>query len=52
MVIAHLLGHEGEGSILKYLKKREWANSVQTAVSFDISDLQVKYVDGKIYLIF
>jgi len=33
--ISHLLGHEGEGSILSYLKAKGWANELSAGAQFD-----------------
>ena len=36
----HLLGHEGPGSLLSYLKRRGWANSVAAATEEELSDFE------------
>ena len=36
--IASLLGHEGAGSILSYLKEKRWANSLGASDNADLSD--------------
>ena len=41
---AHLLGHEGNGSLRSYLVSCGLANEVQAAVSADISDVQLMEV--------
>jgi len=33
--VSHLLGHEGEGSILSYLKAKGWANELSAGAQFD-----------------
>ena len=33
--VSHLLGHEGEGSILSYLKAKGWANELSAGGQFD-----------------
>lgn len=40
-VVAHLLGHEGPGSVRSLLVKKGWANAVQAALGNEVSDLQV-----------
>ena len=40
-VASHLIGHEGKGSIRSLLAEKGWGNSVQAAVSNDVSDLQM-----------
>ena len=39
--VAHLLGHEGPGSLLSYLKRKGWANSVGVASEEELSDFEV-----------
>ena len=44
-VVAHLIGHEGKGSVRSLLVEKGWGNSVQAAVTNDITDMQmVSYV--------
>ncbi|KAF1319109.1 Insulin-degrading enzyme, partial [Globisporangium splendens] len=31
-VLAHLIGHEGQGSLLSYLKKNKWVNSLSAGI--------------------
>lgn len=38
--VAHLLGHEGPGSLLSYLKRRGWANSVASANEEELTDFE------------
>jgi insulysin len=38
--VAHLLGHEGPGSLLSYLKRRGWANSIAAATEEELSDFE------------
>jgi insulysin len=40
-IVAHLLGHEGKGSLRSYLVAKGWANGVQAAVTSDLSDTQI-----------
>eukprot|EP01083_Nonionella_stella_P079458 218055_1 len=46
-ILSHLLGHEGPGSILSYLKKRKWANELSAGgmVSFDDFSIFMVQVD-------
>jgi insulysin len=37
---AHLIGHEGPGSLLSYLKKRGWVNSVTASSESELSDFE------------
>ena len=39
--VAHLMGHEGPMSLLSYLKKKEWANSLGCLTSEELSDFEV-----------
>ena len=39
-IVAHLLGHEGRGSLRSFLVARGWGNGVQASVGTDVSDLQ------------
>ena len=41
MYVAHLLGHEGPRSLLSYLKRKGWANSVAAAVEEELSDFEL-----------
>ena len=36
--VTHILGHEGPQSLLSYLKKKEWANELETSISTELSD--------------
>mmetsp|Transcript_36103 Transcript_36103/g.86758 ORF Transcript_36103/g.86758 Transcript_36103/m.86758 type:complete len:835 (-) Transcript_36103:4855-7359(-) len=38
--VAHLIGHEGPGSLLSYLKRRGWANSLSAEGESDLSDFE------------
>ena len=38
--VAHLLGHEGPGSLLSYLKRQGWANEVAVASEEELSDFE------------
>ncbi len=38
--VAHLLGHEGPGSLLSYLKQKGWANSVASANEEELNDFE------------
>jgi insulysin len=40
-IVAHLIGHEGVGSIRSILVDRGWGNAVQASISNDISDVQL-----------
>jgi len=40
-IVAHLLGHEGEGSLRSYLIRKGFANGVGASISNDVSDLQM-----------
>lgn len=40
-LVAHLLGHEGKGSIRSLLVEKGWGNSVQAAVTNDVTDMQM-----------
>lgn len=40
LYVAHLLGHEGPLSLLSYLKRKGWANSLGCAGSEDLSDFE------------
>eukprot|EP00339_Tiarina_fusa_P025559 CAMPEP_0116996806 /NCGR_PEP_ID=MMETSP0472-20121206/483_1 /TAXON_ID=693140 ORGANISM="Tiarina fusus, Strain LIS" /NCGR_SAMPLE_ID=MMETSP0472 /ASSEMBLY_ACC=CAM_ASM_000603 /LENGTH=1123 /DNA_ID=CAMNT_0004695537 /DNA_START=168 /DNA_END=3539 /DNA_ORIENTATION=- len=37
---AHLIGHEGPGSLLSYLKKQGWVNSVTASSESELSDFE------------
>lgn len=39
VVVSHLLGHEGVGSLWSYLIKKGWGNEVQAAVGNEVSDM-------------
>jgi len=36
--VSHLIGHEGPGSVLSYLKQKGWANSLGASVNEELSD--------------
>jgi len=38
--VSHLLGHEGPGSLLSYLKKQQWANSLGSSTEAELSDFE------------
>jgi secreted Zn-dependent insulinase-like peptidase len=40
-LVAHLIGHEGKGSIRSLLVAKGWGNSVQAAVTNDVTDMQM-----------
>lgn len=40
VVLSHLLGHEGVGSLRSYLSRKGWINSIQAYNSNDITDMQ------------
>ncbi len=42
--IAHLLGHEGDGSVLAYLKKMGWANSLSAGLNQSTSSFSAMVV--------
>ncbi|KAL7274797.1 metalloprotease [Rhizina undulata] len=46
--VAHLVGHEGPGSILAYLKKKGWANSLTAGASPVCSDAAFFYITVKL----
>ncbi|DBA00232.1 TPA: hypothetical protein N0F65_007876 [Lagenidium giganteum] len=37
-ILSHLMGHEGKGSILSYLKAKKWANGLSAGLSRDNED--------------
>jgi insulysin len=39
--VAHLIGHEGPGSLLSYLKRQGWANSVTAGSEGELSDYEL-----------
>lgn len=45
VVLSHLIGHEGRGSIVSALRKVGWVNEIQSAVALDVSDAQVFEVE-------
>ncbi|KAI9981886.1 hypothetical protein PInf_009666 [Phytophthora infestans] len=63
-VLSHLIGHEGQGSLLSYLKKRKWANSVYAGivedydefslfvVGFDVTDDGIEHADDVLKAMF
>ncbi|OWZ05767.1 Insulin-degrading enzyme [Phytophthora megakarya] len=40
-VLSHLIGHEGQGSLLSYLKKKKWANSVYAGIVEDLDEFSL-----------
>lgn len=40
-LLSHLLGHEGEGSLLSYLKQKGWVNSLNAGENQDASSFSV-----------
>ena len=40
-VVAHLIGHEGKGSLRSLIVSKGWGNSVQAAVTNDVTDMQM-----------
>lgn len=38
--VAHLIGHEGPGSLLSYLKRKGWANSLEASSESELSDFE------------
>ncbi|GMF28363.1 unnamed protein product [Phytophthora fragariaefolia] len=40
-VLSHLIGHEGQGSLLSYLKKKKWANSVYAGIVEDYDEFSL-----------
>lgn len=38
--VAHLLGHEGPGSLLSYLKRRGWANGIAGGPNYEFHDFE------------
>ena len=40
LYVAHLLGHEGPRSLLSYLKRKGWANSVSVGSQEELSDFE------------
>lgn len=38
--VAHLLGHEGPGSLLSYLKRMSWANSLASSSESELTDFE------------
>jgi insulysin len=38
--VAHLIGHEGPGSLLSYLKRKRWANVVSSATEAELVDFE------------
>jgi insulysin len=39
--VAHLLGHEGPRSLLSYLKRKGWANSLTAATNEELTDFEI-----------
>jgi insulysin len=39
--VGHLIGHEGPGSLISYLKKKGWANSLSAGGQSDLSDFEL-----------
>ena len=40
-IVAHLIGHEGKGSVRSLLVEKGWGNTVQAAVTNDVTDMQM-----------
>jgi len=40
-VLSHLIGHEGQGSLLSFLKKKKWVNSVYAGVVEDYDEFSL-----------
>lgn len=38
--VSHLIGHEGPGSLLSYLKKQQWANALGSSTEAELSDFE------------
>lgn len=38
--VGHLIGHEGPGSLLSYLKRKQWANVVSCGTEAELSDFE------------
>jgi insulysin len=38
--VAHLIGHEGPGSLLSYLKRKKWANALGSATQAELADFE------------
>jgi insulysin len=38
--VGHVIGHEGPGSLLSYLKRKGWANSIASGSESDLSDFE------------
>ncbi|KAJ8524392.1 hypothetical protein ON010_g16725 [Phytophthora cinnamomi] len=63
-VLSHLIGHEGQGSLLSHLKKKKWANSVYAGivedydefslfvVSFDVTEDGIERADDVLKALF
>ncbi|TYZ68148.1 hypothetical protein PybrP1_009901 [[Pythium] brassicae (nom. inval.)] len=63
-VLAHLIGHEGQGSLLSYLKKHKWVNSLSVgveeehdefslfAVSVDATEAGIAHLDDVLLALF
>ncbi|KAE8996936.1 Insulin-degrading enzyme [Phytophthora rubi] len=63
-VLSHLIGHEGQGSLLSYLKEKKWANSVYAGivedfdefslfvVSFDVTEDGIERADDVLKVMF
>ncbi len=43
--LAHLIGEEGEGSLLSFLKKRNWASGLETSTWWRMFHVRVKLTD-------
>jgi insulysin len=39
--VSHLIGHEGPGSLVSYLKRKGWANGLAAASNYEFSDFEV-----------
>lgn len=38
--VAHLIGHEGPGSLLSYLKRKRWANALASSTQAELTDFE------------
>jgi len=46
--VSHLLGHEGPNSLLSYLKKKGWVNSLGSSTDADLSDFYTFEVSAEL----
>ncbi|GAB9476654.1 Insulin-degrading enzyme [Globisporangium polare] len=63
-VLAHLIGHEGKGSLLSYLKKQKWVNSLSAGIdeehdefalfliNFDVTEDGIAHLDDVLLAMF